>query len=76
MNDTESIEFENLTKKDISDLKLIISKHIEYTDSTLGRKIISNWDAEVKHFIKVMPTEYKKALKKMSLDKKTLNKLY
>ena len=73
---TESIEFENLTKKDISDLHLIISKHIEYTDSTLGSKIISNWDAEVKHFIKVMPTEYKKALKKMSLDKKTLNKLY
>ena len=68
---TESIEFEKLSKEDIVHLKYHISEHIKYTNSSLAKRIQSKWRSEIGHFLKVMPTEYKKALEKMSQKKIT-----
>jgi glutamate synthase (ferredoxin) len=72
---TESIDFENLSNEDNIHLKHHINEHVKYTNSGLGKKILSNWRKESSHFIKVMPTEYKKALENILKDQKTINKL-
>lgn len=58
----EMVEFEVLSESDLQELKEMISKHFEYTQSPLAERILSNWEENSKKFIKVMPTEYKKAL--------------
>ena len=39
-----------------------IEKHVEYTDSARGRDILDRWATERSRFVKVMPTDYKRAL--------------
>ena len=48
------------------DLKGLIEKHVLYTNSKLGEKLLANWDSSLKHFVRVMPTEYKKALERLA----------
>ena len=50
-------------------LKTLIEKHGQNTDSSIAKKILSNWDKELENFIKVMPIEYKRALTEMSSSK-------
>jgi len=72
---TESIEFENLSTEDNIHLKHHITEHVKYTNSSLGKKILSNWRKDSSHFVKVMPTEYKKALENILQQQKITNKL-
>ncbi|GAA4938514.1 glutamate synthase large subunit [Algibacter agarivorans] len=63
---TETIDFEDILAEDAADLKGWIEKHVLYTDSDLGRKLLMDWDNSLKHFVRVMPTEYKKALARLA----------
>jgi len=47
---------------DIKDLKTLISRHFQYTQSPLAKRILNNFSEQVEKFIKVMPIEYKKVL--------------
>jgi glutamate synthase (NADPH/NADH) large chain len=50
---------------DESDIWLVygmIEDHVRYTGSILGRRILDNWELMITHFIKIMPTEYKRVL--------------
>jgi glutamate synthase (ferredoxin) len=40
-----------------------------YTNSPLAKRILDDWDNQSNHFVKVMPTDYKKALQRMSEEK-------
>jgi glutamate synthase (NADPH/NADH) large chain len=46
-------------------LKSLIEKHLRYTGSTVALAIMDNWDTQRKHFVKVFPHEYKRALTDM-----------
>ena len=72
---TESIEFENLSNEDNIHLKYHITEHVKYTNSNIGKRMLFDWRNQVSHFIKVMPTEYKRALEKIVKDKKLINRL-
>ena len=53
------------TVQDASDqeaLKQLISNHRELTGSAVAGAILDDWDNRLKHFIKVMPTDYKRVL--------------
>ena len=52
-------------KKELSDL---ISMHYEHTGSKVAEKILTNMDAYMDRFIKVIPYEYKKVLIEMALE--------
>jgi glutamate synthase domain-containing protein 2/glutamate synthase domain-containing protein 1/glutamate synthase domain-containing protein 3 len=58
----EMVELEPLDAQDLDYVRGMIEKHVEYTESTRGREILDRWAAEQKHFVKVMPTDYKRAL--------------
>jgi glutamate synthase domain-containing protein 3 len=77
---TEMVELYNLEDNDdIKEVKSLIEKHYAYTQSRVAEKILNNWEIEVKHFVKVFPTDYRKVLEaENSVDKsikKNINKI-
>ncbi|RUM77642.1 MAG: hypothetical protein DSZ13_01210, partial [Candidatus Thioglobus sp.] len=39
-----------------------VSNHAKFTGSAVARRIVDNWNDELKHFIKVMPKDFKRVL--------------
>ncbi|MGB2128752.1 MAG: glutamate synthase large subunit [Flavicella sp.] len=62
----ETIEFEDITDEHAADLKAMIEKHVLYTESNRGKEILADWENSLKHFVRIMPTEYKKALARLA----------
>ena len=58
----EMVELEPLDAGDLAYVKDRIEKHVAYTDSTRGRQILDHWQTEQSRFVKVMPTDYKRAI--------------
>ena len=52
---------------DVRELKNLISRHAQYTNSEIAKRILDNWDFQVTHFIKVVPIEYKKVLQERKM---------
>ena len=65
----EMIGLEDLSDADITHVGELIQNHINYTGSPLAKQILDNWKTTQKHFIKVMPTDYKAALERMANEK-------
>ena len=60
---TEMVDLEPLTDpEEIRDLKELIQRHIDYTESKRGLKLLADWDHAVTQFVKVMPRDYKRVL--------------
>ena len=72
---TETIEFEEISVEEAADLKAIIQKHVLYTDSKKGESLVADWDASLKNFVKIMPTEYKKALLRLETEEPMFEEL-
>ena len=60
----EMVEFETLELDDISKLRRLIKNHSLFTNSPLAKRILEDWNNQQNNFVKVMPTDYKKALQK------------
>jgi glutamate synthase (ferredoxin) len=58
----EMVELENLTEKDFEKVQELLNNHIDYTNSSRAKGILKDWKKTGKNFIKVMPTDYKRAL--------------
>ena len=63
---SETFELETLLAEDLNDLKNLITNHGNYTESTVAKQILDNWEAESQKFLKVMPTDYKRVLNEMN----------
>lgn len=72
---TESIEFEEIEAEEAQELKALIEKHVSYTNSTKGTKLLAEWADSLSKFVKVMPTEYKKALKRLETEEQMVEEL-
>jgi glutamate synthase (ferredoxin) len=48
--------------QEITSLRAIIQKHLDYTKSERAKTILAQWDAFVPQFVKVMPKDYKRML--------------
>ncbi|MBT5603922.1 MAG: glutamate synthase large subunit [Gammaproteobacteria bacterium] len=59
---SETFELESLTGTDQKTVKNLITRHLEYTGSSVAERILHNWASAVDHFVKVMPTDYKQVL--------------
>ncbi len=40
----------------------MIQAHVDATDSAVGQRILSDWENELKNFVKVMPRDFKRVL--------------
>jgi glutamate synthase (NADPH) large chain len=65
----EMVALESLEVEDLIKLRRLIKNHALYTNSPLAKRILADWENQQKEFIKVMPTDYKKALQRLSEEK-------
>jgi glutamate synthase domain-containing protein 2/glutamate synthase domain-containing protein 1/glutamate synthase domain-containing protein 3 len=62
----DMVELENVWQaEDIRTLKDLVQKHFDWTGSAKAHQILSNWQDMVGKFVKVIPSDYRKALEKM-----------
>ena len=48
--------------EEIRELYDMIQRHITYTESSVGARVLEQWDDMVPKFVKVMPRDYKRVL--------------
>ena len=72
---TETIEFEEISEEVAAELKATIEKHVLYTDSKRGAELLADWHTSLNNFVKVMPTEYKKALLRLETEEPMFEEL-
>ena len=65
----EMIELEPLVEEDFESLIKLLKNHIKYTSSEKGAFLLKDFSNQKHKFVKVMPTDYKKALIMLENDK-------
>jgi glutamate synthase domain-containing protein 3 len=69
----EEDRFEKLCNKDmvgleavegdsVATLRGLMERHLEWTGSTVARRVLDNWEEMLPRFVKVMPSDLKRAL--------------
>ncbi len=51
-----------LAPEDVLEVKELLRRHVRYTQSAVGERILENWEAAQPKFVKVVPRDYKRAL--------------
>ena len=62
------VELDPLDENDLTTVRGLIQRHFDYTHSQVAWRLLSGWRDTVKHFIKVIPVEYRSILAKQHLD--------
>ncbi len=55
----------DMTRFDAVRLRQLIAKHLHYTGSPVAKRILDDWAAFLRKFVKVMPVDYRRALTEM-----------
>ncbi len=69
---TEMVVLERPQKEDIDFLHMMLQKHHRYTNSIKTLEILSQWEISMRHFVKVIPIEYKRVMEEKRRFKNTL----
>ena len=65
----EMVELEDVVEQqDVTELKTMIENHAKYTGSNVAKTILSKWDSSLQQFRKVMPVDYKRALRELAAE--------
>ncbi len=59
----EMVDLDDLDADDIEELKALITRHVEETDSARGAELLADWEKSVRRFTKVMPRDFKRVLR-------------
>ena len=49
-------------REEIARVHALIQRHVRYTSSALGRRVLDRWQENIARFVKVMPKDYKRVL--------------
>jgi len=52
----------DLLRFDAERLRVLVERHLLFTGSAKARALLHDWDATLRNFVKVMPTEFRRAL--------------
>lgn len=63
----ELILLEELTQNDKEEVKNMMQKHYEYTESEKAKKLLDNLETEIHKFVKVIPKDYKIAIEQIEI---------
>jgi len=59
----QMVELEKLEEPEDLDLvRGLIERHVEYTDSAVGKRMLAAWPGIASKFVRVMPIDYKRAI--------------
>ena len=59
----ELVDLDPLSEKDTATLLAMIGQHQDFTGSTLAAALLSDWERQKKRFVKVIPRDYKRAMR-------------
>lgn len=62
----EMVELDELTDDDKQYIHQMVAKHVQYTGSVPGRRVLDHWDTLIQKFVKIMPVDYKRALAELA----------
>jgi glutamate synthase (ferredoxin) len=60
------VELETLSDEESMEIFSLIKDHYHATESTKALSLLESWEEAKTSFVKVMPTEYKRALKRLA----------
>ncbi|HET9010479.1 MAG TPA: hypothetical protein VFN38_01630, partial [Gemmatimonadaceae bacterium] len=63
---TELVELEEPSAADLDEIRALVEEHRERTGSTVADGVLSNWDGLQGNWVKVMPMDYKRALREQA----------
>jgi glutamate synthase (NADPH/NADH) large chain len=52
----------DMLRFDAERLRILIERHHLHTGSARARRLLDRWDETIRHFVKVMPRDYRRAL--------------
>ena len=58
----DMVDIKPLHEKSLPELRRMLERHVQYTDSPVARQILDHWDDEIKRFIRVMPRDYARVM--------------
>ncbi|MCF2443619.1 glutamate synthase large subunit [Dyadobacter sp. CY345] len=58
----EMVTLETINEEDQLILRDALDKHFQYTTSNVAFQLLQNWEDAIKQFVKVLPSDFKKAL--------------
>ena len=61
---------DEITAEDEQTINHLLLNHSRYTESIVAKKILANFYKEKRHFVKVMPLEYKRILEMKQAEEK------
>jgi glutamate synthase (NADPH/NADH) large chain len=56
------VDLDEMDDEDVDFLRSMITAHVDATDSAVGQRIMTDWDNQVRNFVKVMPRDFKRVL--------------
>ncbi len=62
----------DMLRFDAERLRILVERHLLHTGSARARQLLDNWDEALKRFVKVMPTDYARALLDLRNEKQTV----
>jgi glutamate synthase (NADPH/NADH) large chain/glutamate synthase (ferredoxin) len=66
VNPTMLDQLEPLDEADAIEVRDLITEHVARTGSTLGRRVLDDWDRVRSSFVKVFPADYKRVLAELA----------
>jgi len=63
----------DVLRHDAERLRILLERHYLHTQSQQARNLLDNWDTALPHFVKVMPTDYRRALKQLEAERLEAN---
>jgi glutamate synthase domain-containing protein 3 len=51
-----------MSEQEMDEVRGMIQKHVDYTGSPLGKRVLADWKKTSKRFTRVIPKDYKKML--------------
>ena len=70
------VHFNHLGQADELVLHDLVEKHLRYTGSQRAKEVLDNWADYLPQFVKVVPTEYRRALQEIAAQQKNQHRDY
>jgi glutamate synthase (NADPH/NADH) large chain len=70
----EMVDLEEMVGDDSDDVVWLhgtIQAHVDATDSAVGQRVLTDWENELKNFVKVMPRDFKRVLQAIAQAERT-----
>jgi glutamate synthase domain-containing protein 3 len=56
------VDLEELEDEDLDLVRDLVARHVQYTESALGARLLADWAVTRGQFVKVMPRDYRRVL--------------